>query len=123
MKAYESKWFSKWAKKNGLSNKQLLEAVNRTESELGIVDLGGHIFKVRIGKLNQGRSGGYRTILAFRANRRSIFLFGFEKSDQDNIDKNQLNLYKEYAKTFMAMTENEINLLIDSGKIFFLEDI
>lgn len=123
MKSYESKWFAKWAKKNGLTNRQLLEAVSRTDAELGVVDLGGFIYKIRIGKNNQGRSGGYRTILAYKAHKRSIFLFGFEKNDLDNIDKNQLLLYREYAKTFMGMTEKEIQILVDSEKIFILEEI
>lgn len=123
MKSYESKWFAKWSKKNGLTNDQLLEALSRVDAELGVVDLDGHIYKVRIGKNNQGRSGGYRTILAFKANKRSIFLFGFEKNDQENIDKSQLLLYKEYAKTFMGMTESEIQSLVDSEKILILEKV
>ena len=123
MDSYETKWFKKWARKKGLSSDLLIDAVERTKQNVGVVDLGGGLYKIRIGREGQGRSGGFRTILAFKFAKRALFLYGFEKSDQDNIDKKELGLYKEYAKTFLELGNNDIQKLIDSGTISPLEDV
>lgn len=123
MKSYITRWFNKWADKKGISESQLIEAIERTKQKLGIVDLGGNLFKIRIGKEGQGRSGGYRTILAVKLGKRALFIYGFEKNDKDNIDKKELEYYKEYAKTFLAYEEKEIERLIDTGVIIKLEEI
>jgi hypothetical protein len=39
-----------------------------------------------VARPGQGRSGGYRVLIAYRARLRSVFLFGFAKSELDNID-------------------------------------
>lgn len=123
MKSYETRWFKKWAKKNGVSENLLLDAIQRTKSNLGVVDLGGNLYKIRIGKDGQGRSGGYRTILAYKAEKRSVFIYGFEKNDKDNIGKKELELYKEFAKSFLAFEISDIEKLIETGTIFPLETI
>ncbi len=122
MKSFETRWFRKWAKKQGINIELLIEAIERTKQGLGVVDLGGNLYKIRIGKDGQGRSGGYRTILAFKAEKRSIFLYGFEKNDRDNIGKKELELFKEYARSFMAFENKDISKLIESGTIFPLEE-
>jgi len=38
----------------------------------------------------QGRSGGYRVLMAFRQDVRSVFLYGFAKSERANIDDAEL---------------------------------
>jgi len=123
MKSYITRWFNKWADKKGISEELLIEAIERTKLKMGVVDLGGNLFKIRIGKEGQGRSGGYRTILAIKVGKRALFIYGFEKNDKDNIDKKELEYYKEYAKSFLAYEEKDIEKLIDAGVIFRLEDI
>lgn len=123
MKSYITRWFNKWADKKGISEELLIEAIERTKLKMGVVDLGGNLFKIRIGKEGQGRSGGYRTILAIKLGKRALFIYGFEKNDKDNIDKKELEYYKEYAKSFLAYDEKDIERLIDAGVIFRLEDI
>jgi hypothetical protein len=36
---------------------------------------------------NEGKSGGYRSIILFRRGERAFFVYGFAKNDQDNIDQ------------------------------------
>lgn len=57
MNAFESRWFKKWSKKNGLKKVDLLDALKRTINGSGVVNLGGYIYKIRIAKNGQGRSG------------------------------------------------------------------
>lgn len=54
MNAFESRWFKKWSKKNGLKKADLLDALKRTINGSGVVNLGGYIYKIRIAKNGQG---------------------------------------------------------------------
>jgi len=123
MESYKSHWFKKWAKKKGLTERQLVDAIDRSKSKLGIVDLGGNLYKIRIAKEGQGRSGGFRTILIFKESKRALFVYGFEKNDMDNIDNDQLEDYKSYAKYFLALDGKDVELLIENGTIYPLEDL
>ena len=123
MNAFETRWFKKWSEKKGLMDDDLLDALERTIKGSGVVDLGGNVYKIRIAKNGQGRSGGFRTILIYKKGKRSLFIYGFEKNDQDNIDKGTLADYKKYATTFLDYTENDINRLVDNGTIFLLEEL
>jgi hypothetical protein len=80
------------------------------------------LFKVRIGREGHGRSGWYRTIVVFREAVRSLFIFGFEKSDMDNIDKTTLADYKTYAKAFLDYGSDELRALLETGAIFPVEE-
>ena len=122
MNAFESRWFKKWSKKNGLKKADLLDALERTINGSGVVNLGGNIYKIRVAKNGQGRSGGFRTILIFKKGKRSLFIYGFEKNDQDNIDKGTLADYKKFAVTFLNYTDDDINRLVNNGTISLLEE-
>jgi hypothetical protein len=47
-------------------------------------DLGGGVFKQRVTRDGSGKSGGFRTIIVFRAGGHSFFAHGFAKSDKAN---------------------------------------
>jgi hypothetical protein len=49
-------------------------------------NVGGGLIKQRIARKGQGRSGGYRMMIAYRAQNFSVFLFGFAKSDENKED-------------------------------------
>ena len=123
MNAFETRWFKKWSEKKGLMDDDLRDALERTIKGSGVVDLGGNVYKIRIAKNGQGRSGGFRTILIYKKGKRSLFIYGFEKNNQDNIDKGTLADYKKYATTFLDYTETDINRLVDNGTIFLLEEL
>jgi hypothetical protein len=50
--------------------------------------------KQRIARSGQGKRSGYRTIMAYRAGERSVFLYGFGKNERDNIDGDELARWK-----------------------------
>lgn len=43
------------------------------------------LIRQRVAHKGQGRGGGYRTILAFRAGERSVFPYDFAKNETENI--------------------------------------
>ncbi len=53
-------------------------------------DLGGGLIKQRVARAGQGRSGGYRMIVAYRVKDRAVFLYGFAKNERENIDSDEL---------------------------------
>jgi len=120
MRAFKTKWFKKWAAKNSIALEKLLEVIDRLDKELGTVDLGSNVYKVRIAK-NKGKSGGYRTILIYKKDFRCLFVYGFGKNEQDNIPKKQLEDFKKYSQIFLNFSEEDLKGMLDEGFIFPLE--
>ncbi|WZF17207.1 type II toxin-antitoxin system RelE/ParE family toxin [Nostoc sp. UHCC 0302] len=63
MKIYKNRTFDRWARKYGLNNLSLCNAVNEMAAGLYDADLGGGLFKKRIAKPGKGKSGGFRTLI------------------------------------------------------------
>ncbi|MGR3173348.1 MAG: type II toxin-antitoxin system RelE/ParE family toxin [Candidatus Scalindua sp.] len=76
-----SKWFSKWVRKSKIGNESLLSAIKNIDSGNN-VDLGSGLYKVRVARLNQGKSGGYRTLLVYKQERLALFVYGFAKNEK-----------------------------------------
>jgi hypothetical protein len=47
-------------------------------------------------------------VIAFRASRRGVFLYGFAKNERDNIDDRELDDLKKLAKQFLNYTDEQI---------------
>lgn len=122
MKKLKTKWFSKWARKNNITDKYLKEAVQNIESELSADKLGANIYKVRISRKGSGKSGGFRTILVFKASERAVFLYGFAKNEQDNISKTELALFKKLGKDLLLLNEQELETAIKSNALQEIEE-
>lgn len=78
-------------------------------------NLGGHIYKKRVARPGQGKSGGYRTLICFKQSARAIFVHGFSKSSRDNINNRELKALKELAVILLAMDEKELQKATDAG--------
>jgi hypothetical protein len=79
------------------------------------VDLGGGLIKQRVSREGQGKSGGFRTIIAYKIKNRAFFLHGFAKSDLDNIDDDQLETLKDLAKSWMKVNNQDLEKAILAG--------
>ena len=90
MRVFQTKVFRRWVRKEKIDEDELLEAVREIEDGLVDADLGGHLLKKRIPRQGAGKSGGFRTILAYQEAERTIFLYGFAKNEKENIDKKDL---------------------------------
>ena len=65
---------------------------SNAQRELIDADLGVGLIKQRVARPGQGRSGGWRTWMAFRSQDRTVFLYGFAKSERANIGPDELVL-------------------------------
>lgn len=79
MAVYKIRWFDRWARKEGLAEYSLCAAVQEMAHGLIDADLGGGLVKKRIARPGQGKSGGYRTLVATNKGDRWVFVFGFPK--------------------------------------------
>ena len=107
--------FAKAARKLVLTDGALATAVREIENGLVDARLGGFLPKKRIGIDGRGKSGGLRTVLAYRQASRVVFLYVFGKSDRDNITDAEQQALSELGDEYMGMTTERINSLILSG--------
>lgn len=117
MRVFKTKIFSKFAKKEQISDDALSEAVDRAENGLIDADLGGHIIKQRVKRKGQGRSSGYRVLIAVRLKKRYVFLLGFAKNEKDNLDDDELETAKDIASGWLNANENQIRSSLIEGEL------
>jgi hypothetical protein len=110
-------WFVRFARKERIADDALIQAVARAERGLIDADLGGGVIKQRLARRGQGKSGGYRTLILYRAGNRAIFAFGFAKNDLDNINDEDLGRLKDAAKLTLGFSDEEITRLVEAGKL------
>ena len=75
-------------------------------------DLGGGVYKMRLARPGEGRSGGYRVIVFFKSEERTFFIYSFAKSDRANISERQLRNFKKDAKTYLSRSDEQIRDLL-----------
>ena len=108
MAIYTTRWFDRWARKQGLTVPSLCAAVREMASGLYDADLGGNLFKKRIARPGQGKSGGFRTLVATNRGSRWIFVFGFPKNERSNIDKDEEEALKKLAAHLLSLTAQSL---------------
>ena len=116
MRIFKSKWFQRFAQKERIDGRALLEAVERAASGQIDADLGGEVIKQRVARPGQGKSKGYRTIMIFRRGERAVFMYGFAKSRRGNIGDDEEEQFKEAAKHVLSLTEKHLAALIKGGE-------
>lgn len=84
MAVYKTRWFDRWASKQGLTSTSLCDAVREMSAGLYEADLGGGLLKKRIARPGQGKSGGFRTLVATKKKNRWIFVWFSEKRAQQH---------------------------------------
>jgi hypothetical protein len=116
MQVYKSKWFTKWADKEDLTDRDLSAAVEEMANGLIDADLGGHVIKKRVALQGQGKSGGARTLLAFKVGEQAFFMYGFAKNQQDNISAKELKALKAMAKQVLGYTPEQLKMVLNAGE-------
>ena len=112
MRIFKNKWFAKFASKEGINDAKLCEVVRDAESGKIDADYGGGVIKQRIARPNEGKSGGYRAIILYRQGDKAFFIYGFRKSERENINEVEERAFKELAKLTFAFPDDELEKLI-----------
>ena len=93
------------------------EAVERADKGLVDADLGGNLIKQRVARQGQGRSGGFRVLIAYRTQAFSVFLYGFAKRDRDNLDAKDLRIVRELAEAWLKASPAAVEQALRDGKL------
>lgn len=117
MRVFKNAWFHRFARKEKITDAMLCEAVERAERCLIDADLGGGLIKQRVARPGAGRSGGFRTLVFFRAARRAVFAFGFAKHARHNIGNDDEAALKKAAKLTLAYSEADMDKLVAQGTL------
>jgi hypothetical protein len=121
-RAFKTRVFARWARKEGVTDQALAAAV--VEMESGLVDarLGGGLLKKRIGLPGAGKRGGARTIVAGNFRDRWIFLYGFAKNERDNIDQKEERDLKRVAGAMLGLDGAALGRLMEAGELKEIKD-
>lgn len=108
MRTFKLKPFARWARKEGLDDDTLLEAVDEMEDGKFDGDLGGKVYKKRIALPGRGKSGSVRTLVAFKNGDMVFFMFGFAKNEKSNINEKELKALKSMAKQVLDKSDAKL---------------
>lgn len=117
MRIFKTKWFTRFARKEDLSDKKLADAVQELENGLHDGDLGGNLIKKRVARAGGGKRGGYRTIIVYRAKNRAVFVYGFPKSTKANLSAVELDVYQKMAQILLSFNDDGITKALNAGEL------
>jgi len=117
LRIFKNAWFCRFARREKIKDAVLKEAIARAERGLIDAELGGGVIKQRLARPGQGRSGGYRSIIIFQKGQRAFFVYGFAKSDRENIEPDETAAFKKSAKAFFALSDKQIEILIKDEEL------
>ena len=117
LRVFKNAWFARFARREKIRDAALKDAVARAEKGVIDADLGGGVIKQRLARAGQGKSGGYRSIIIFRKGERAFFVYGFAKSDRENLEPDETAAFKKSAKAFFALSEKQLNALLKEAAL------
>ncbi len=117
MRVFKTKSFNRFANREGIAEEELCKAVRHAEEGLIDANLGGGVIKQRLARKGQGKSGGYRSIVLFRRGEKAFFVYGFAKSDRDNIRQDELPVFRKLASEMLAYDDEALTAAMENGTI------
>src|SRR5712692_6379194 len=100
MRLFKTREFARLIRKTDITDRALSVAVERAGKGLVDAELGSGLIKQRVSRQGQGRSGGYRTVIALRVGDRAFFLHCFAKNEQANISVDKLRSLRDLAASY-----------------------
>jgi hypothetical protein len=117
VEVFKTRLLARFARRERILDKRLIEAIERAERGVIDADLGGGLIKQRVARAGQGRSGGYRVLVAYRARSRAVFMYAFAKNERDNIDPAELQTAREVAASWLSADITRIQQALETGEI------
>lgn len=117
MAIFKTRWFDRWARKQGLTTPSLCAAVREMNAGLYDADLGGGLLKKRIARSGQGKSGGFRTLVVTNKGSLWIFVFGFPKNERSNIGQDEEEALKKLAAHLLSLTVSALTKAQHAGEL------
>lgn len=115
MRIFKTKWLVRFARRAQIADESLREAIDRAGRGLIDADLGDGIIKQRVARSGQGRSGGYRMVIAYRAGTRAVFLYAFAKNERENINADELTTFREIGAAWLRADTRFLAQALEDG--------
>jgi hypothetical protein len=115
LRIFKTKWFARFARRARIGDRLLQEAIERAERGIVDADLAGGVIKQRLARQGQGRSSGYRVLIAYQRSRHAVFLYGFAKSERDNIADDELATLRDIATAWLEMDSSRLERALAEG--------
>ena len=117
LRIFKNAWFRRFARRENINDTALRDVIVRAQKGLVDAELGGGVIKQRIARLGQGKSGGYRSIILYQNGELAFFVYGFAKSDRENIEPNETEGFKKLAKEYFALSEKRIAAMLKNEEL------
>ena len=121
MRVFKIKAFHRWAARERLTNAALTAAAEEMAKGLLDADLSGHVVKKRAALPGRGKSGGVRTLVAFKRGDKAFFMYGFAKSARANIKDNELKALRLLAAQLLGYSNAGIAKALRAGELIEIE--
>jgi|TARA_R110000787_G_scaffold144937_1_gene258803 hypothetical protein len=122
VRIFKTKWVARFVRRERINDASLKEAIERAERGIIDADLGSGLIKQRVARPGQGRSGGFRMIVAYRTEERAFFLYGFAKNERENIDDDELQTLRDLAADLLTQGDSALDEAVSNGKLQEIED-
>ena len=99
-----------------MSDDDLKKAISEIEKGLVNANLGGNVYKQRIGVHGKGKRGSHRIIILMKVQDKP-FLHTVFKGKKGNIKPNELEGFKVMAEAFLGLSDEQITILVDEQKL------
>jgi len=121
MRIFATRAFSRLDVTRELSDADLITAVAEMNDGLWDVNLGGQVYKKRVALAGRGKSGGARTLVAFKSDDRAFFMYGFSKNQRSNITNKEKNALKLMARELLGYSDNQLRQALKHGALIEIE--
>lgn len=71
------------------------------------------MIKQRIPRPGKGRSSGFRSIILYRVNDRAFLVYGYAKSERENITADELTAFRELAKEVLSYDQAQLRTAVE----------
>jgi hypothetical protein len=117
MRVFKTKEFARFARKAALTDPELLKAAKAVADGHWDADLGGNVFKQRVARRGEGKSGGFRTIILFKSGAHGFFVHGFAKSQKANVSPMEFKALKALADVMLKLDARALEKASAAGEI------
>jgi hypothetical protein len=112
MTIFKLKDFARAARKEGVTDADLVDAVVRAARGLIDGEIGRCLIKQRLARQGQGRATGLRAVMAYKAGAITVFVHLFPKSSKGNLTPAETEVFKAAAKQFVRLDDGAIAALV-----------
>jgi hypothetical protein len=117
VRVFKLKAFARFQRRERIADRALAKAVQSAEQGLVDADLRGGLIKQRIARPGQGKSGGYRTVIAYRRGDLAVFLYGFAKNERANLDDDELTDWQRIGRRYLGLGDDELEAAVAADEL------